>query len=126
MPVLERLTGTPWPESAETDVIEASTPYLRGYAGYYYADDDVIEVGEDLDSHTMLHELSHAWFNDTYARRALAERGAGGRDRCPRRRRPRRSAAVSPTTTTSPADVDRSRFRLNAWSYPLGDSADAD
>jgi hypothetical protein len=70
VPALERLVGTPWPEDAETDVIEASTPYLRGYAGYYYADTDVIEVGEDLDAHTILHELSHAWFNDA----AVAER----------------------------------------------------
>jgi len=29
VPVLERLVGTPWPETAETDVIEASTPLLR-------------------------------------------------------------------------------------------------
>ena len=70
VPALERLVGTPWPEANETDVIEAATPYLRGYAGFYFADTDVIEVGEDLDSHTMLHELSHAWFNDD----AIAER----------------------------------------------------
>jgi hypothetical protein len=74
VPTLERLVGAPWPEANETDVIQASTPYLRGYAGFYFADTDVIEVGEDLDSHTMLHELSHAWFNDaTIAERWISE-----------------------------------------------------
>ena len=74
VPALERLVGAPWPEANETDVIQASTPYLRGYAGFYFADTDVIEVGEDLDSHTMLHELSHAWFNDeTIAERWISE-----------------------------------------------------
>ena len=70
VPALERLVGSPWPERDETDVIQASTPYLRGYAGYYFAGSDVIEIGERLDAHTVLHELSHAWFDDA----AIAER----------------------------------------------------
>ncbi len=124
VPVLERLTGSAWPETAETDVIEASTPYLRGYAGYYYADDDVIEVGEELDSHTMLHELSHAWFNDS----AIAERwlSEGLADEIAAR-------AVAALGDELPAPdeyeidgaVDRAAFKLNAWSYPVGDEADA-
>ncbi len=127
LPVLERLTGTPWPEQNETDVIEASTPYLRGYAGYYYADTDVIEVTEDLDGHTMLHELSHAWFNDTYlsdrwlsegladeiGSRAVAELG----DELPR-----------PDDYDVPPDFDPSHFRLNDWDQPesaLDDASEA-
>jgi hypothetical protein len=124
LPVLERLTGTPWPERNETDVIEASTPYLRGYAGYYYADTDVIEVTEDLDGHTMLHELSHAWFNDSYltdrwlsegladevGSRAVAELG----DKLPR-----------PDDYDVPPDFDASQFRLNDWDQPTSALDDA-
>lgn len=63
VPVLERLVGTAWPATNETEVVQASTPYLRGYAGFYVPDADLIEVGERLDAHTILHELAHAWFN---------------------------------------------------------------
>jgi hypothetical protein len=66
LPILEKLAGSPWPESEQTDVIETSTPYLRGYAGYYFSSEDQIEVGEELDSHTLLHELSHVWFNSEH------------------------------------------------------------
>ena len=124
VPVLERLTGSPWPETAETDVIEASTPYLRGYAGYYYADDDVIEIGEELDSHTMLHELSHAWFNNS----AIAERwlSEGLADEIASR-----TVAALGGELPRPDDleiddsVNRTTFRLNSWSSPSGDEADA-
>jgi hypothetical protein len=119
VPVLERLVGAPWPETAETEVIEASTPYLRGYAGFYNADDDVIEVGEDLDSHTMLHELSHAWFNratitDRWVSEGLADEiGA-------------RATEVLGEPLPSPSDyddpddpVDVEPFPLNSWGQPF-------
>ncbi len=120
VPTLERLVGAPWPENNETDVIQASTPYLRGYAGYYFADTDVIEVGEDLDSHTMLHELSHAWFNDaTIADRWISE---GLADEIGAR-------AVAALGAQLPApddfdDLDRALdlepFPLNEWDRPAG------
>lgn len=44
-------------------IVEASTPYLYGYAGWFLPLQNKIEVGEDLDDRTLLHELSHAWFN---------------------------------------------------------------
>ncbi|HTH07503.1 MAG TPA: hypothetical protein VL916_16605, partial [Ilumatobacteraceae bacterium] len=124
VPVLERLTGSAWPESAETDVIEASTPYLRGYAGYYYADDDVIEVGEELDSHTMLHELSHAWFNNS----AIAERwlSEGLADEIGARAV---AALGDPLPGPDEYDIEgtvhRAAFRLNSWGRPSDDEADA-
>lgn len=122
VPVLERLTGTAWPETAETDVIEASTPYLRGYAGYYYADEDVIEVGEELDSHTMLHELSHAWFNNSAIGQRWLSEGLADEIGA-------RAVAVLGEPLPSPDDyeiegaVNRSTFHLNAWPYPSGDGA---
>ncbi len=95
LPVLERLTGTPWPEQNETDVIEASTPYLRGYAGYYYADTDVIEVDRGP---RRPHDAARALARLVQRHvplRPLAERRAGGRDRRPRRGRARRRAPTA-------------------------------
>ena len=63
---LAELLGRPWPIDDSMEVIEAYTPYLYGYAGWFSADDRLIEVGEDLDQEVVLHELSHAWFNDEW------------------------------------------------------------
>jgi len=66
VPRLAELLGRPWPIDDSVDVIEAYTPYLYGYAGWFSAADRLIEVGEDLDQEVVLHELSHAWFNDNW------------------------------------------------------------
>lgn len=74
VPVLEELLGTTWPVGTTTEVIEASTPYLTGYAGFYDSVGDVIEIGEDLDRDVFLHELAHAWINgDDFADRWIIE-----------------------------------------------------
>ena len=74
IPVLEALLGDDWPFSDPIDVIEASTAYLSGYAGFFDIDGGFIEVGEDLDRQTFLHELSHAWVNsDQFVKRWLSE-----------------------------------------------------
>lgn len=89
LPVLADLIGLPWPEGDDFVIRQAYTPYLYGYAGWYSADDSEIEIGENLDSETVLHELLHAWFNERwfvdrwvnegfaqeYSNRALEERG---------------------------------------------------
>lgn len=64
LPTLAALIGLAWPEDDGFVIRQAYTPYLYGYAGWYSAADNEIEVGEDLDAETVLHELSHAWFND--------------------------------------------------------------
>lgn len=119
VPVLEALLDTPWPESNETDVIQASTPYLRGYAGFYDPVADVIEVGEELDRHTMLHELSHAWFNrSTISERWLSE---GLADELGAR-----AVAALGEPLPNPDDYDDPEdpvvvepFPLNTWGPPL-------
>jgi hypothetical protein len=119
VPVLERLLDTAWPESNETDVIQASTPYLRGYAGFYNPVDNVIEVGERLDRHTMLHELSHAWFNrSTISERWLSE---GLADEVGAR-----AVAALGDPLPGPEDYDSpddpitvEPFPLNTWGPPL-------
>lgn len=89
LPTLADLIGQPWPEDDDFVIRQAYTPYLYGYAGWYSADDSLIEIGEALDSEAVLHELSHAWFNERwfidrwvsegfaqeYSNRTLEERG---------------------------------------------------
>ena len=64
LPVLEELVGRDWTAPPQLDIVETSTPYLYGYAGWYQPAESLIEIGDDLDPMVTLHELSHAWFND--------------------------------------------------------------
>ena len=92
LPELVALIGLDWPVDDELSVHEVHTPLLEGYAGVFIVDEDKIEISEDLDDLTILHEASHAWFNgnlfqgrwineglaDAYAADALAAIGIGG------------------------------------------------
>ncbi len=62
VPLLTDLIGQPWPED-DLVVLESAVPSSEGYAGWYDLRESLIEVGDVLDQETMLHELSHAWFN---------------------------------------------------------------
>ena len=66
VPQLAKLIGQPWPIDGPLDVLQASTPYLYGYAGWFSASKKRIEIGENLDQEVVLHELSHAWFSDSW------------------------------------------------------------
>ena len=66
VPALESLIGQPWPVSGSVEIREAVTPYLYGYAGWFNPTSRELEMGEDLDPQTIVHELSHAWFNDDW------------------------------------------------------------
>jgi hypothetical protein len=61
---LQELIGLPWPVTSQLVVTEVYSPLLEGYAGIYYTAEDRIEISEDLDDLVIVHELSHAWFND--------------------------------------------------------------
>ena len=61
---LRELIGLPWPVTNQLVVSEVYSPLLEGYAGIYYTAEDRIEISEDLDDLVIVHELSHAWFND--------------------------------------------------------------
>jgi hypothetical protein len=72
IPALERITGFEW--DTDLSVIQSFGPYIHGYAGWYVEGVDVIEIGEDLDAHLVLHEVSHAWFDDgLFAHRWITE-----------------------------------------------------
>lgn len=73
VPVLRELIGEPWPED-DLRIVESVEPTQFGYAGWYSRRESQIEIPDQLDSETLLHELSHAWFNDRfYAGRWLVE-----------------------------------------------------
>ncbi len=114
LPELVRQTGLAWPVTGDLAVSEVHTPLLEGYAGIFLVDQDKIEISEDLDDLTIIHEASHAWFNsglfegrwineglaDTFAARTLAGIGIGG---------------------WAPTDVDptdKAAVRLLTWDHP--------
>ncbi len=66
VPALESLVGQPWPVTGSVEIREAVTPYLYGYAGWFNPTSRELEMGEDLEPQTIVHELSHAWFNDDW------------------------------------------------------------
>jgi hypothetical protein len=115
MPELRSLIGLDWPVAHALGVRERYTPDLEGYAGFFLTAEQRIEVGEDLDQNVIVHEASHAWFNDSlflerwiyeglaeeYAWRALVavDRDAG-------------SAAEKPDLS-DPGYLD-----LEAWTHP--------
>jgi hypothetical protein len=114
LPTLVDEIGLAWPVAGDLSVFEVHTPLLEGYAGVFFQGQDKIEVSEDLDDLTIIHEASHAWFNsnlfdgrwineglaDTYAARTLDGLGDGGWE----------PEAVSPT--------DRAAVRLVDWVHP--------
>jgi hypothetical protein len=107
LPELVRIIGLDWPVSTDLQVSEVHTPLLEGYAGVFFENQDKIEVSEDLDDLTIVHEASHAWFNgnlfrgrwlnegfaDTYAALTLAKIGTKG-DWAPHPVSPTQSSAV--------------------------------
>lgn len=64
IPELRALIGLPWPVAHDLNVRERYTRALEGYAGVFFVDDQRIDVSEDLDPVTIMHEATHAWFND--------------------------------------------------------------
>ena len=92
LPELVSLIGLDWPVTGDLQVFEVHTPLLEGYSGVFFENQDRIEISEDLDDLTIIHEVSHSWFNtelfqgrwlnegfaDTYAARVLDTVGSGG------------------------------------------------
>ncbi len=74
VPRLEELIGSAWPVDDELAIRETVEPAFSGYAGWFDDRASEIAVGEELDSDTVFHELSHAWFNGNFfAERWLSE-----------------------------------------------------
>jgi hypothetical protein len=65
LPALMGVIGLGWPVEDTLVVTEAIAPNLFGFGGWYFVDEDEIEIGESVDRAVVLHEASHAWFNGT-------------------------------------------------------------
>ena len=65
IPALEDEIGSPIPEQDGLEVTSSIAPIVLGYAGRYDPAQTSIEIGNELDRGVLLHELSHAWFNNT-------------------------------------------------------------
>ncbi len=64
LPKLRELIGLDWPVAHDLNVRERYTPALEGYAGLFFTDGQRIDVSEDLDPVVIVHEASHAWFDE--------------------------------------------------------------
>jgi oligopeptidase B len=122
IPVLAELIGRPWPIDHEVEIRQAYTPYLYGYAGWFSATNNEIEIGENLDQVVTLHELSHAWFSEKwFADRWLSEGYAQTYSNMAKGR----LAGVA----ASPAAIDGNdagKVQLNEWGKPrLAKGADS-
>ena len=74
IPSLESHIGSPIPEQGTLEVTASVRPFLFGFAGWYDPAQTSIEIGNEFDRGVMLHELSHAWFNNSlFVERWLTE-----------------------------------------------------
>jgi hypothetical protein len=121
VPALATLIDEPLPIKG-LEVIQATTPYLYGAAGWFQPKNSVIEVGEELNDHVVLHELAHSWFNRTYftdrwMSEGLAEEYSS------------RAQVLIGQTTKDPEAVDvkgEGAQPLSSWGHPNGRKTKAD
>jgi hypothetical protein len=114
VPQLVTRIGLPWPVDGALSVIEIHTPLLEGYAGFYDPAHDEITISEDLDDVTIVHEASHAWFNDRlfterWINEGLADEYAW---------RVLGALSLKPPKPPSVAPGARAAFPLNEWAPP--------
>ena len=64
LPELAKLVGLDWIPTNDLEIVESQEVSLAGYGGWYLSGEDLIEIGEFVDPHLVLHELSHSWFNN--------------------------------------------------------------
>lgn len=115
IPELQEEIGLEWPVADVLDVRERYTPSLEGYAGLFFTDEQRIDVSEDLDPVTIMHEASHAWFNDDlfgyrWIYEGLAEEYAW-----------RVQEAVGGDNVDLPGKPDKNgkgNLALNSWTFP--------
>lgn len=74
LPALVDAIGLEWPVEGPLIIAQSSVPNRYGYGGWYFTELDEIEIGEEVDELLVLHEVSHAWFNDSlFVERWIAE-----------------------------------------------------
>ena len=110
--VLESLIGQPWPEGNSFEFIQSSEPGFAGYAGWYDGEEEEIVLDEALDASTVLHELSHAWFNRSF----LVERWQGEAFAEEFARLAMIELGGTPSAIQRPLESRRTNDGLNLWS----------
>ena len=66
---LEDITGLSLSDTTEKiEIREVATTELGPFSGLYTADTGVISVSEEYDEETVVHELTHVWFNSNLPR----------------------------------------------------------
>ena len=114
IPVLLSKVGLPWPVSGRLTVLEVSAALLEGYAGFNSASAHEITVSENLDPLTIIHEASHAWFNESlFADRWITEGLAN--------EYAYRTLKAIGVSASGPADVRTTAavaFPLDTWGSP--------
>lgn len=117
LPALQNLIGLPWKPNRTLDILESQDVTLAGYAGWYLDLEKEIHIGEWVDPHVVLHELSHTWFDgelfeerwineglaDEFAAAALVDAGL--------------ETTGYPRPDRAPFPYDAS-MRLNDWVVP--------
>lgn len=121
IPTLQDHIGSPIPDQNTLEVTASVTPLLFGFAGWYDPVDTSIEIGNELDRRVMLHELSHAWFNndlfiDRWMVEGLAEEVSWQVDR--------QLGGQDEELPTTPRSTDAGAIPLNEWPTPTADVAD--
>ena len=115
LPELVDLIGLPWPVNHDLEVLERFTPALEGYAGVFFTLGQRIELSEDLDPLTTIHEASHAWFNDSlFADRWIYE-GLAEEYAWRVQKRVGGSAGFGPL---EPDADDPGHVALDTWTFP--------
>lgn len=116
---LRELIGFDWDLEQNLRFVESFDPTLAGYGGWYITASDTVEIGEWADSHLVIHELSHAWFNtELFGERWITE---GLADTYAERTVQDSDLAVN-TKIERPETVSTSRlfsFPLNTWDEVL-------
>ncbi len=117
-PEMVKLLGLEWPIDETLIVQESIDPTLSGYGGWFLTNDALIEIGEHLDANLILHEVSHAWFNNKmfharwigegfaefYGRKTAELIGEGG------------------GIAAEPLSFHPDRFDLNSWPNPSSEA----
>ncbi len=112
LPRLIEAVGLDWPKNS-IEILEAYTPTIYGYAGWYLPDRGRIEIGEDLDAHVILHEASHVWFNQTLFQERWINEGMAEEYAF------RARTAVGLPGPDVPDSLDETApFSLNRWEVP--------
>lgn len=111
---LQTLVNLPFPDD-RLEIVESIDPGLQGYAGWYIKSEQRIEVSEEFDSETLLHELAHAWFNralfsERWIGEGLAEEFAS---------RSLEATGEELAKPKGPRTTSRYRTDLNVWAPPF-------